>query len=153
MVNLYHYTSVQNLESILTLGGSFYNTIGYYNQNIAGFYFTDLPPETNNTDLQGALFGRITTRTNPAVSAQAYLYLGVDGRELKKGGREHVYYLLKTSPNLVFQLIEFGRRKGWQIYGKPSREIFDITPYHKYFKAKQRFAEGKCYLQGLKRNV
>ena len=153
MTKLYHYTKLKNLESILNSGGSFYNTKGYYNQNVAGFYFTDLPPETSNTDLKAALFGLITTRTDPAVSAQAYLYLNVDGRELKKGKREHVYFLLKISPYLDFQLIECGQRLGWQIHGRPSRKIKNVTSYHQNFKDKRRFTNGKCHLQGLKRNI
>jgi len=154
IAKLYHYTTLANLRDILESGGNFYWVDGFFNKGDAGaYYFTDLPPETSNSDIKRAIYGANPTRTDPKIHLQAYIYVEVDGRQVQKD-RDNVFHVLKSSPNLEFIILEFGQRRGWQVYQRAERIPWDRSDYSSEFRSKGHVhRSGRLILKGMQRNV
>ena len=162
-MRVYHYTTLRNLIEILESGGSFWYSIGYYEPGTKKYYFTDLPPETPSYILLRAIYGSSdniihSDATQRRVRGQAYFELNVDGRQIKKTSRLHVFYIRASSPNLFFEIVECGQRTGWQRGKQPARKPWKyggkLEKYRDAFRKKRRInPKGRFLLQGLKRRI
>lgn len=161
---VYHYTEIKIAMNILESGGNFWPSRGgRYQPKELKYYFTDLPPETANSELKKAIYGTGTYITSDSrrqqIRGSAYFYLKISGgglirsSEVYSDGRQHVFYLLATEPGRLFEILECGRRTGWRRGEVSGREIWNIESYSEVFRSKGRYAHGKFYLQGLLRRV
>ena len=140
------------MKDIFESGGNFHWTKGFFNDkpdNPGAYYFTDLPPESSNTEIKTAIYGSYPSRTDPQIHLQTYMYVWVDKRQVHEG-RNHVFYIHKDSPNLDFEVWEFGQRKGWQTYKRPERDKWDPNDYIQHFRRKGRVSRNvKLVLKGM----
>lgn len=136
---------------------------GRYQPKELKYYFTDLPPETANSELKRAIFGTGSSITSDnsrqQIKGSAYFYLKIGGVGLIRSsniysdGRQHVFYLLATESGRLFEVLECGRRMGWRRGEISGREIWNIESFREVFRSKRRYIDGKFYLQGLLKRV
>ena len=164
MQKVYHYTEIQIANTILETGGNFWPSRGgRYQPEELKYYFTDLAPETANSELRRAIFGTGSFITSDnrrqQIKGSAYFYLKISGgglirsSDIYSDGRQHVFYLLATEPGRLFEILECGRRTGWRWGEISGREVWNIENFREIFRRKRRYIDGKFYLQGLLKRV
>ncbi|GAB6030146.1 hypothetical protein CHUAL_005825 [Chamberlinius hualienensis] len=85
-MHLFHYTSEENLEAILTSKKIMVSTHPFYTHHGVGVYFTKLRPEAGRRKIFTKIRG--PKSTNPALYAKTSHYICIDSNRLPAPGVE-----------------------------------------------------------------